>query len=637
MHSNLFLNRLIIYTLEGEVAFDEIFHRGINIINGDNSSGKSTITQFIFYILGGAFNDWVREAKLCSSVFAEVEMNGALMSLRRSINININTGKANSSEPIHIFWGNIEMALLSANEGWNKFNYNTTSEKKSFSNVFFENLNIPIVKEENNITFHQILRLLYVDQDSPTSSLFLYEQFDTTLTRETVSDLLLGVYSDLLYDSKLRKIDASKEFDDVKKEIKIIKQFVSDEFSLHPTNVLQKIENKEKELLEIELEIVRLREENKLVRYTKSTKLGFQSINETIIGQRKIVSDLETQIGSLKYEIYDTEYFLNVLDGKLRAVKNSISTREVLGNFPLDLCPECLTELKPVSGSNCKLCKEPIDQSFGISQARKVEQEIGFQLQESRGILKGNKRKLLELESKFESESVKLRQLQVQINSALNDVKSVRDEKIDSLYVDKGFIEGELAQLRSLLENAELYQKLTQRRDTLEIEIASLDHTIDRIVIEQAVTKRDINASIEKMGLYLLNNDLQRQQDFVAAREFNIDYRNNLAFISDKGAKYSASSNFYLKVAARFAIFLASLSNARMRYPRFLLCDNMEDKGIEQQRAYNFQRIIISELAKYNPLDYQLIYTTSNLPPEMAGSDYLIGHYYSKENPSLLI
>lgn len=46
MQNNLFLNRLIIMTEEGETAYDEYFHKGVNIIHGQNSSGKSTIIRF---------------------------------------------------------------------------------------------------------------------------------------------------------------------------------------------------------------------------------------------------------------------------------------------------------------------------------------------------------------------------------------------------------------------------------------------------------------------------------------------------------------------------------------------------------------------------------------------------------------
>jgi hypothetical protein len=42
--------------------------------------------------------------------------------------------------------------------------------------------------------------------------------------------------------------------------------------------------------------------------------------------------------------------------------------------------------------------------------------------------------------------------------------------------------------------------------------------------------------------------------------------------------------------------FLASLSVDRMRYPRFILVDSMEDKGIEERRAQNFQKFLLMDL-----------------------------------------
>ena len=90
-----------------------------------------------------------------------------------------------------------------------------------------------------------------------------------------------------------------------------------------------------------------------------------------------------------------------------------------------------------------------------------------------------------------------------------------------------------------------------------------------------------------------------------------------------------------MKVSARFAIFLASLSIDRMRYPRFIFADNMEDKGIEPERAQNFQRILIERVRNFNSECYQIIYTTSYITPELNESPYVVGEYYTKENPSL--
>lgn len=640
MQNNLFLNRLLIYTNEGKIAYDEKFHKGVNIIRGENSSGKSTITHFIFFVLGGVFSDWVPEAKKCSVVYAEVEMNGAIFTLKREILIKEDKDgneRVNDRIAIQFYWGQLEESLNPPKDNnWQKFEFNTYDNIKSFSNVIFENLDLPIVKGDNNITFHQILRLLYVDQDSPTSSLFLYEQFDSQITRETVSDLLLGVYNQDLYDKKKRSVVAEKEFDNIKRELKITEQFFSDPLTLNPKHIQINIENKQKEIYEKEEEIIAIRNKTKEIKYEKKTQLEFQILNDKSIQQRRIVNDLEDEITSLRNEIEDSEFFIETLNTKLKALKNSILTRNFLGKFPLEYCPECLTKLKPNENqSSCKLCKENIDESYGVIQARKMEQEISFQIIESKNLLEYNKRELLELTSKYNSEIISLHQIQNQVNSALNDVKSVGEECIDRLYTDKGFIEGEILQLRTLLENAELYEKLLENKKELEKEVKYLRGFIWNTEQMQMKLKEAINLEIKKEGVFLLNNDLERQDDFKIAKEFFIDYSNNIAFLSNKYSKYSASSNFYLKISARFAIFLASLSIKEMRYPRFIFADNMEDKGIEEKRAQNLQKILIERVNKFDANSFQMIFTTSFITEELKNSPMCVGEFYTKENRSL--
>lgn len=623
----------MIFTKDGKIAYDEYFHRGVNIIRGNNSSGKSTITHFIFYVLGGAFNDWVKEAKKCSQVIAEIEINGATITLKREINLK--EGKANKTEALYIYWGAIDNALTDI-QNWQKFNFSLSPNKKSYSNVLFENLDIPIVKGENNITMHQILRLLYVDQDSPTNSLFYYEEFDTTLTRETVADLLLGVYNQELYDKKQRKVEADKELDDTKREIKVIKRFIQNPYDLIPSNLTERIAGKELEIANIENSIIELKNAVKKVRYTKNTQLEFEKLNQEAIIQRQSVAILERNIKTFRYEIEDTEYFIEALKNKLNAVNKSILTRDLLGNFPIENCPECLSPIKPIDNSNvCKLCKTDIDDSFGITQARKIEQEIDFQIRESKNLTLIKKRQLLEKEVELDSNRLKLYHLQKQVNNSITDVKTVREEKLDQLYTDKGFVEGEIIQLRTLYENAEIYQRLIKNQTDLEQEIGTLNFSIRALTSAQDVLKAATKKTIEQEGVYLLNNDLKRQEDFYEAKEFHIDFRNNIAYISDKDAKYSASSSFYLKISARFSIFLASLSIPKMRYPRFIFCDNMEDKGIEKIRAENFQRILVEEAEKYNSDNYQMIYTTSFIPDELNIDKYTVGDFYTESNPSL--
>ena len=645
MHNNLFLNRLQIITDNGDIAYDEEFHKGVNIIRGDNSSGKSTITHFIFYVLGGAFNDFVPEARLCSLCIAEVEMNGATFTIKRNIEKN-KEEKISTKSPIYFFWGNMEESFNPpSDKTWQKFGYDTKvkTNRRSFSNVLFDNLDLPIVKGDNNITFHQILRLLYIDQDSPTSSLFYYEHFDSQLTRETVSDLLLGVYNEQLYENKKRLILAEKEHDGIKSEIKATSHFFTDPLSLSSTHINETILNKELEISQIQEEIVLIRSKEKEINYESDSKLSFQKLNTASTEQRKVVTEIDNQINYLSNEIEDSTFFVETLDKKIKALKNSINTREFLGNLPLDYCPECLTRIKPnKDNSKCKLCKEPIDESFGVVQARRMELEIGFQISESKKLLELNKRELLELEAKHVSEIGKLYDIQKQVNEALSDVKSFNEEIIDNLNSKKGFIEGEIFQYRTMLENAEFYSKLLEKEIRLKKEIKYLKGYIFNTEAKQVQLKEEIFDSIRDEGVYLLNNDFDRQDEFKNADDFFIDFSNNLAYLKSKDSelskkyhKFSASSNFYLKVTARFALFLASLSVENMRYPRFVFADNMEDKGIEVERAQNLQKLLIKRVKDYNKDHYQMIYTTSYITDELNKSSFVVGDYYTKENPSL--
>ena len=83
-------------------------------------------------------------------------------------------------------------------------------------------MGMPIVQGDSNITMHQLLRLLYIDQESPTSSLFYYEQFDKQTTREAVADLLLGIFDSELYSAKLKKKELESAITEIKSDIRSV-------------------------------------------------------------------------------------------------------------------------------------------------------------------------------------------------------------------------------------------------------------------------------------------------------------------------------------------------------------------------------------------------------------------------------
>ena len=634
MQDSLYLQRLRIVTFENKIAYDEQFHRGVNIIRGQNSSGKSTIIRFIFFALGGAYCEFVPEALKCKYVMAEVCVNNeTVITLKRYLEVNAQQ-RANPKSPMYIYYGTLDESLEDKKkDAWQKFGYNTSSEQRSFSNILFEMLGLPEVKSDSNITLHQLLRLVYLDQESPTESLFYFERFDKELTRETVAEVLLGVYDEDLYNAKLDLLSVQGELKESKGTIKIANAFFANPMTKSSAAIQSYLSNLADEISRLTEEIVKTRETT--IKAKVKTR-EYENLQSKVSAFRRQKLDLENDIRNLEMEILDSKFFIATLSKKIEALESSIATRDYLDKLPLEYCPECLSKLNPnVPEGHCRLCKSPIDNTQGKAQALRIKLEIEFQIRESEQLLAQNEE--LKTGKDVELKSVKsyLRTAQSQLDSSLKNVRTTADEQLDQLIQTKGFKEGEILQYKTLLETALQYESLLKHHEKLLQKESKLTRFIEAKASILKQKRREIDKNVSETGIYLLKHDELRQTEFQSTDDFTIDYKQNIAYISNQYIKLSASSGFYLKMAARFAIFLASLKNSDMRYPRLLFSDNMEDKGMEENRAKNFQRTIIKYLQEMGNDNYQLIYATSMCADEYDNDQYTIGEKYSENNKSL--
>ena len=71
---SLVLNRLTIRKNDSYV-YDEAFHLGVNIIRGENGSGKTTIIEALIYLLGGNIESKKVQFNNCDYVYGEFEFN----------------------------------------------------------------------------------------------------------------------------------------------------------------------------------------------------------------------------------------------------------------------------------------------------------------------------------------------------------------------------------------------------------------------------------------------------------------------------------------------------------------------------------------------------------------------------------
>lgn len=628
----LFLNRLVITSYTGAIAYDELFHKGVNIIRGKNSSGKSTISNFIFFALGGDYNNWNAESAKCNEVFAEVEINKATYTLRRKVTDQLR-------QPMSIFWGSFEEAKADL-MNWKTFSYAQGDERLSFTNILFNALSFPEVKSENesNITMHQLLRLLYIDQDSPTQNLYKYENFDHPLTRQAISELLLGIYDDSLYNDRLSFRKIRKEYDEKKREFENLNRAYSKSGNATTLDELNKeIEKVRLELSKVQEKITATKQVEK-IRIAKNSATRVEQVQQELIPAKQNLNDITNNVYQLDLDIIDSKHFIDTLQKRIIEIDNSILTRKTLGQLSLDHCPECLNPLENhVADGHCFLCKQTLTDTEERTHAKRLKQELEIQVQESTGLLDKKQKAISQLRGSLPEYKERVITLQRELDLSISESQSSRDDKIDSLLIQKGGVEKQIELLAQQLQGIHLLDQLKSELVELSSRLETLLLSILQKENIQEANKDKALLDIQRKAVYILKNDLDRQGEFKTANQVKVDFYDDSMSL-DGNFNFSASSNTYLKNAIRFSIFFSSLDIAFMRYPKFILCDNMEDKGMEKERTQNFQTLITNLSEKYkNKQEHQIIFSTSMIADELEGTVYCVGDYYDQNHKTLKV
>ncbi len=185
----ILVNRLVVKK-NGHSVMDIYFHAGLNIIAGENSSGKTTAIRFIAYALGSENISFNQVAQLCDDIYLEVTANEAVVTLRRQVSTQ-------QMQPLSVFWGGMQAAMDVGASMWQQYPFKRSESKESFSQILFRLLEMPELRGEggSNITMHQLMRLVYSDQETPASDIFRHDRFDRGITRAAVGDYLLGIDS----------------------------------------------------------------------------------------------------------------------------------------------------------------------------------------------------------------------------------------------------------------------------------------------------------------------------------------------------------------------------------------------------------------------------------------------------------
>lgn len=621
------LNRLRVMR-RGVAAYDQAFHEGVNIIRGQNGSGKSTIADFIFYVLGGDAEDWKDAASQCDEVQAEVTTPNGLLTIRRNIH--------NKHMHIWTYFGPMEAAAAHGLNGWEQFPLKRSESNTSFSQVLFRSIGLPEARSEgaSNITMHQLLRLCYSDQRTPASRLFRFEQFDTQVIREAVGDLVCGLDDFELYELGLKIRATTKSVESLRSRLNGLLKSLPPEKAYHSAeSILAMVSDiaAEKKRLLAEVSNVDQLVKTDAIKEHLSER---QKVQARVVKEGDAVNSLESKIAVLQFELRELDEFHQYLEDLLTRLVITEKAANAIGTVSFSHCPACGEALKENgTPGHCFLCNAPSDIEKEKSKYNRIKIDVELQLRESKQLLL-SKRTALDA-NKQTLRIAKLnheRELE-SYNLTYAGSNGPREAFLSGHLQRIGQIDAELNYLSKNLSLAEEIDSLKKELGQKEADLLS-DQQREEALQRSATKRRNIALNeVSEIGVEILKKDFKRQPEFENPQKLELNFRNDSIALDGK-VNFAESSNVFLKNTAIFSLFLAAGADPMFFHPRFLLLDNIEDKGMEMARSQLFQRLIVEQATELE-VPYQVIFTTSMMNPELELQEYVIGPAYSEANRTL--
>ena len=626
---SLSLKRLIVVK-DGDEVYNEVFNQGVNIIRGENGSGKTTVSDFIFHVLGGEVYEWREHAKSCDTVIGELQINDDVITVKR----DIDQGK--SYRPMLIYWGSFSESEGGSITEWEKYPYSDTKDKNSFSHILFEALGIPKVKGDlqSRVTMHQLLRLMYIDQFTPADQVFIDEQFDRELTRETVGDLVCGIEDSELYRVQIKLNKKEKDLSNVRASLKNIRSVIGD---ISEDISIPQLKQRKDQLQAERKELLRKEgaEKDDSSEGTRESQQQVVEIRERLSSVKRDIDEAESTLEEIDFEIADSDQFIHALKRRKKALSQGAVVRSEIGSIPFNFCPACYAQLEDNDNEQkCKLCKNTIELGDPANNHRlKREQEIDEQIKESQQIQEERVQEKKRLEEELPQLKEQRQELQARYDGLASDVGTTDEQELKSSYTRIGYINRQIEDIDNRIRIFGRLDSLKEERDQLASQVGELKEQRD--ILEKQRDDRRVESyhAIEKHTKDYLMSDLEREDEFVNPERVSFDFGKDSVKVNGR-ANYAASSMVYLKNCFHLALFSVSLSYRYFNYPRFVFFDNVEDKGMEPKRSHNFQELMV-EVSENAEVDHQIIFTTSMLSPELKESKYLIGPAYTKQNKTL--
>ena len=570
------LNKIVV---QGDIGCEYEFG-DINVLLGDNNSGKSTLMKLILFCLGAPINSFIDEIskeKLCNNVTLEVTLkNGRNVRIIRKLPVSdafLVTPVKNNEEIV-----NDEITVFNATEF---SDFLLESEGYSAEKIAYAK------DKMASFRYYFLLRALYVDQDTSAHSILsdlnMGQDYFTSqpIIKKAILEKMLGKDNSELQRIRIAIQELNRENSTLGAETAFLRE-QKEKFESMYSYEWKKLDN---ELLKIS-EKKELLAEAKYEQISKVKIINDKQTSSELVFKQKALKEKVENDQILKLEISDLDNILKSLSEDILALNYKIAAKDILEELPILYCPNCLSELseETIKRGLCENCHKKTTEEKILNNAtlKKTLSDSILEAQEllvvKRNVLHQNRSEIDSLEKDIQKERKRLfsesQCEQNLIQESISDIKTRLEYLIEKENVLKQYRRTMKDLDRVKGRKKEISEKLKENRD----ELLKADNKATTAMQHYETFKQKFAEYIKIL--------------FTEIDKCSLD-ENYMPLIDDN--KTTNVSSASLKVAIRIAYILALLiSNCGEdgSHVGFLLLDSPKDKDLDDYRFEKYLEII---------------------------------------------
>ncbi|MDN3519112.1 hypothetical protein QWY84_15965 [Aquisalimonas lutea] len=610
------------------------FGSGLNIIEGDNGTGKTTFFNLLYYGIGGVAGEFEigsksqKHQEITSDknnwVLVDLTIGESRYVLRRWIGDNeILVTRFEEDESGNVRQGSSEIYPL----------YRNSAEAGViFSDWLLENLGVPAVElslgsKEFIIKSNDLFRLVYHDQAADPDRIYKTPDqqgfvADSNLLRQVIFQLWMGKafaeYYQAISEEKRRDrerqvaLSVYQEYERLASELLGRKDVVN-------------LEHLRDELWQEEARLEGLRFSRRAVREKANSSVeNFQYLTEV----RNDLYSIELNLSTLRQTLiaaYEEQAKLLELRKKLveevDRIDKILLTHTQMNLFSSDTCPYCLSSVERATG-HC-VCGAPIEEE--------QYERFFYTSHEYKELLK-SKRKALEtveiardgVRNEIEGSEAGMRKLEAdrhEIRSKLMEDTSVTPDlsNADEIEEMDDAVLAAKERIESIKKAIDVEKQLEERQAELDRAMGELERARRNLNRKETEVSEAISERIDQFSYYYSSFMRNALPDCRTAR---IDKDNYMPVINN-GEYREASASVPKRLMYFMTLMQMSLTTPGVQYPRFNMIDTPETMGIESQWL---KQAVLQFMSLENPEDlgWQVILSTGlgKYPEEF--EDYVV-------------